>query len=415
MFMNGIFSPIARLRRPEAAPRKTGDGPGVSRRAVPASGSAARPHICFVAPSTWPVISGDTTIPLIGGAEVQQGVIAPALAARGYKVSMVCLDFGQPDRAEVQGITVHKLYRPDEGIRVVRFVHPRLTTLWRVLREVDADIYYQRSAAATTGFMAAFCRRYGKRSIYAGACDHDFLPGRQDIQYARDRWLFDYGVRHADRVFVQNPTQRDLLRAHYGREGVLIPNCYANKSGARADPAGYVLWVATVRAQKRPEVLLEMARRLPQYRFVIVGGADPDRAGQEYARGIREAAVQLANVEYRGFMPFAEADRVFDGARVVVSTSPYEGFPNVFLQGWARGAPTVAFVDTGSRDPDGRAPYDIVADLDQASARVERLMRDDAAWRQASNRVLAHFERHHSVEAAMARYEAQIAELVPAR
>ena len=44
-----------------------------------------------------------------------------------------------------------------------------------------------------------------------------------------------------------------------------------------------------MRAQKRPEMFLEMARRLPGHRFVLVGGSDSDRAGLEYARAIREA------------------------------------------------------------------------------------------------------------------------------
>ena len=74
--------------------------------------------------------------------------------------------------------------RPDEGLPVVRFVYPRLTTLWRVLGEVDADVYYQRTAAVYTGFLAAFCKANGKRSVYAGASDVDFIPGRQDITYA---------------------------------------------------------------------------------------------------------------------------------------------------------------------------------------------------------------------------------------
>ena len=370
-------------------------------------GTAPRPHVCFVAPTTWPLFSGDTQIPVVGGAEVQQSLIAPALAARGFKVSMIALDYGQPDRAEMKGVVVHKLYKPDAGIPVVRFIYPRLTTLWHVLGEVDADIYYQRSAAALTGFLAAFCRRNGKRAIYSGASDVDFLPTHPDIRYTRDRYIFQYGLKTVDRIFAQNATQQAWARANFGRDSTHVPNCYEAPAGASADRNGYVLWVATVREQKRPELFLEIARRMPKQRFVMVGGHDSDRIGQEYIAHVREALKALPNVEYRGFMPFAEADRVFDGARVLVNTSSYEGFPNTFLQAWARGVPTVAFVDTGSRDGEGPV-YDIASDIDAATRSVERLMCDDTAWEKASARVAGHFVRHHSLSSVVDVYEREL-------
>ena len=168
-----------------------------------------------------------------------------------------------------------------------------------------------------------------------------------------------------------------------------------------------MLWVATVRSQKRPMLALEVARRLPHLKFVMVGGHDPGRAGEEYARAVREGAAALPNVEYRGFMPFAETDRLFSEARVVLNTSSYEGFPNTFLQAWSRGVPTVAFVDVGARR-DGEPVYDIATDAEDAAARVNRLMSDDLAWQQASNRVVAHHRESHSIDAVVGRFEAEI-------
>jgi hypothetical protein len=125
-------------------------------------------HICFVAPHAWPVFSGDPHIAEVGGAEVQQSILARLLSANGYRVSMICLDYGQPDRALIDGVTVYKAYRPHGGLPVLRFVHPRLTAMWRVLREVDADEYYCSAAACSPAWSpsSAACTA-GARSMPA--------------------------------------------------------------------------------------------------------------------------------------------------------------------------------------------------------------------------------------------------------
>ena len=63
---------------------------------------------------------------------------------------------------------------------------------------MDADVYYQRTADVLTAFTAQFCRRHARKSIYAGASDVDFLPGKEDIRYARDKKIFQWGVRNVN-------------------------------------------------------------------------------------------------------------------------------------------------------------------------------------------------------------------------
>ncbi len=221
------------------------DRPG---EATPSVCETARikPSLCFVAPYAWPVLSRDPQIPVVGGAEVQQCVIARLLQRAGYRVSMICLDFGQPRRTEVDGITVHATFRADAGIPVLRFLHPRLSSVWRALHEADAEVYYHRSAAMLTGVIAEFCRRYGRHSIYAGASDMDFVPGGEQIGLARDRWLYRHGLRSVDAIVAQNAHQVATCREHYGRGALLIPSCYELPADARPGGGDTVLWCGTV-------------------------------------------------------------------------------------------------------------------------------------------------------------------------
>jgi glycosyltransferase involved in cell wall biosynthesis len=374
---------------------------GPSDRA-PFEAAQAAPHICFVAPYAWPVLSGDPAIQVVGGAEVQQAILARLLAAAGYRVSMITFDYGQPSPVTLDAITVHKAFRERAGIPVLRFVHPRLTTMWRVLAQVDADIYYQRSSAMWTGVIAEFCRRYGKRSVYAAASDRDFEIGHEQIAHARDRWLYRRGLARVERIVVQNPFQLESCRRNHGRDALVIPSCYTPPGHARRATLEHdrVLWVGTIHDYKRPDWLLEIAERLPGRRFVMIGG--PSIGGERLKPGyfdqIRARAAKLPNVEFTGFLPLAEVERWFDHARLLVLTSVYEGMPNVFLQAWARGVPTVASVDVG-------APVNTVfADPAQGAARVERLLADSALWTQASHDCLAYFERNHCASEVLARY-----------
>ena len=89
-------------------------------------------RICFVALNAYPTLAGEGEI-RVGGAEVQQCLIGKHLARRGHQVSFITRDHGQPDAVTIDGITVHKTYRQEDGIRYLRFFHPRITSIWRAL------------------------------------------------------------------------------------------------------------------------------------------------------------------------------------------------------------------------------------------------------------------------------------------
>lgn len=362
------------------------------------------PHICFVAPHAWPVFSGNRQLALVGGAEVQQCHIARGLAARGYRVSMLCLDYGQPGSVEIDGVRVHRLYRPDAGLPVLRFLYPRLTSYWSGMRAVDADIYYQRGADMHTGVVAAFCRRHGKRSVFAGASNADFFPDKPWIRYGRDKWLFEYGLRNVGGVVAQNAAQQQLCRTHYDRDATLIRSCYPAPD-AQADPAGGVLWVGTIRNIKSPERFIELARLLPEHRFTMIGGpGGSDGESLRYYESIRHQAKMLPNLAFLGFVHPADVEQYFDRARVFVNTSDTEGFPNTFLQAWARGMPTISLFDPGSVE-DGQPVCSRARDIDGMANLVRALNLDDSLWRQTGERCRRHYSRNHSLGSVLDSYE----------
>jgi len=368
-------------------------GSGIAARAR-REAAPAKKRVCFVAPQAWPVLARDPRFEVVGGAEVQQSILARLFAANGYAVSMISLDYGQAERSRVDGVTVHKAFAPGAGMPVLRFLHPKLTSMWRALARADADIYYVRSASMWLGVVSEFCRRHRRRSLYAGASDKDFVAdiGGQ-LGSARDRWLYRRGLAAVDAIVVQNEFQRETCRATYGREARVIPSCYeAPQRNNSSEPRDRVLWVGMLHENKRPELFLELAARLPHRRFAMIGGPRPGAAS--FYERVRAQAERVPNLEMTGFLPLDEVERWFERARVLVNTSAYEGMPNTFLQAWARGVPTVATVDVGV------PVHEVANDLDALCRGVEANFSD----RERGARCREHFERHHSAAGVLERY-----------
>jgi glycosyltransferase involved in cell wall biosynthesis len=376
----------------------------------------------MLALTAYPVLAGRRDSRELGGAQVQQVMIARALVRAGIRVTFICMDYGQPEEEWIDGIRVIRTYGPNDGVRGLRFFHPRISGLFKAMRRADADVYYQRCSGMTTGLMTAWCRWHGKPAIYAGASDLDFQPGPPNVHNRRDRWLFTRGLRQAAAVVIQNPRQRELLLANHGREGVLIPSCYAAPDGAAHATAGAagaapreVLWIGMIRKVKRPDRFLALARALPQIQFRMIGGAMGDSPEVlAYYDAIAREAATLPNLTFMGFVPFAEADGYFDRAALLVNTSDHEGFPNTFLQAWSRRVPSAALFDTGSR-VDGQPPY-ALADSDASLQQwVATLMSDAGAHAALAEKGHAFFQREHAPEATAQHYLTLLSGLVGAR
>lgn len=301
--------------------------------------------ICIVGLDDYPQLA-KLSAKYVGGESVQHVLLARAWRDLGHDVSMIVYDDGQGRVTDVDGIRAVAPYGRDEGIPVLRFAHPRLTGMIGAMRAIDADIYYQSPAGAATGITAWFCRRHGKRFISRIASDLACIPGQQLIRYWRDRKIYEYGLRNADLIVAQSKQQRTLLQKNYGLKSEVLDMAVEMPSGPQPEKDIDVLWVSNLRPVKRPEIVLDLARRLPNVRFTLAGGALP--GSEDYFRAVTDAAKSVPNLTCPGAVPYTDVGTMFSRARIFLNTSQIEGFPNTFLQAWVRGVPVVAFFDPDS-------------------------------------------------------------------
>ena len=284
-----------------------------------------------------------STMP-VNGEAVQQVLLARAFKDLGYSVSVVVQAGTEPIEDTVDGIRILTAFKQGAGIPVVRFLHPRGSGVFRALNEADADIYYQSPAGSLTGLTAAFCRSKNRKFIFRVASDVNCIPGEQLIESWRDRKLFEYGLRRADVIAAQSKYQYELLKRHYGLESAVV-NMAMEMPAEDIDSERDidVLWVSNLRPVKRAERVLSLAKRLPNVEFVMIGG--PLRGYEEYYAEIQQAASNMANVRFLGQLPYREVNQHIARSKIFLNTSDVEGFPNTFLQAWARKVPVVSFFD----------------------------------------------------------------------
>lgn len=364
-------------------------------------------RLCIVAHSTFPTLAGGPN-GHIGGVERQTSLLARWLAARGYGVSVLTWDEGQPDDLAIDGVRVIKICRRNAGLRGLRFFHPRWSGLLRAMRKADADVYYQNCGEYVTGQVALWCRRNGRAFVYSVASDADCDPSLPEMKTLRERALYRYGLRNADRVIVQTRTQQRMLRSRFGVESIAVPMpCAGPEDGewvrppAPAPESARVAWVGRIATVKRLEWMLDIAEALPEYSFDVAGAPDEETL---YSKALFARAATIENVAMLGRVNPGDMPRIYRAAACLCCTSAFEGFPNTFLEAWSHGLPVVS-----SFDPDHliaqRQLGAVAHDVPGLIAAVRSLLGSPERWRTASDNARRYYLDHHTVEAVMPRFE----------
>lgn len=311
---------------------------------------------------------------LAGGMELQSLLLGRGLSARGVEVEFMVGDSGQRDVELREGWTFRKLLvgTGSPWRKARRFVG--------ALRGSKAEIVIERGASDLTGILYLACRILRKKFVFAGASDVNFVRTANDpgITTRGRRFLYRLAISGADAIVVQKWSQLHALQKHYRRNGVRIRSLLSilPESGPGAH-GGEIVWISNLHRYKRPDIALDLAGMLPQYSFLLVGGArDPS-----YAEDIRRRAAELPNVRMEGFVPQERIRDILFRARLLINTTVVdgtleEGFPNTFLQAWACGVPIVSLIS----DPDGMiAEHGLgfrAGTVDVMAERIGQLMTD---------------------------------------
>lgn len=338
----------------------------------------------------------------VGGAERQQWLLARALAATGWSVAVGISDGLEAGaREKIEGV---------EFIGVGRD-HAHILSAWnRFLISQRPDWWYWRCASHLLGPAFALAKFLGVRTIFSAALDPDVNPRRALFQ--RSRWwpLYAWGLSWSDRIFVQHGGQLAQLRSNLRSKSFVVPSIAGETIDGQSHfkRAKSVAWVGQLKQPKRPDLLVEIARKSTGIHFIVCGGPSSFMSPSGYSQSIIDGLRQLPNVEYRGQVPPHEALDIIANAALLLSTSDEEGFPNTFLQAWSTGTPVVSL----KIDPDGIIAQNglgTVSNTAEAAIReIEALIHSPEKREIIAARARRYVNDHHSEAAVTALFNRAI-------
>jgi glycosyltransferase involved in cell wall biosynthesis len=336
----------------------------------------------------------------IGGAERFQWLLAKALTEAGWSVVIGVRTGIAPDQQQVI-----------DGVRFVGMQQGHFVRAWwKFLDEQKPDWWFWRAADPLWAVLLLIAKLKGVRAIFSAAYDTDVNP-RVALFRRRRSWpLYAWGLSKVDRIFVQHFGQYQNLSNKLQRKAEVLPGIVAipDDVKSRRERGNYIVWVASLRPHKRPDLLVELARRTPEIHYVVCGGKSTFGTPAEFSETILRNLHSLQNIEHLGDVPHPRVLEIIASAMALVSTSDMEGFPNIFLEAWASGTPVISM----RIDPDGVIRKEglgfVSGNLDNAVSDVRNLLMSEEVFETISHKARAHAEMAYSGSAVVKAFEKTI-------
>jgi len=293
-----------------------------------------------------------------GGGELQIALIARSLASKGHEVVVVDLDITKEFQTS-DGIKVVPVEGYNKGIKGLRTITHRLPALYSTFVKVNADVYYCRIREYRHIIVYLAAKKVKARFILGLASDLDILSISKRWKHfyssnVRDFWglfnailgelVYPFLLRKADLILVQHQGQQELLERKEIHS--LVFNNVIDLNGQSYQEeieSTDLVYVGSLDKRKGFTDFYYLVTQTPDCRYKVIGRTR-DKTGEV----LYDRLKSFPNVKLAGKLSHEETIREIARSRALVSTSPMEGFPNIFIEAWSCGIPVLSlFVDPG--------------------------------------------------------------------
>ena len=220
-----------------------------------------------------------------------------------------------------------------------------------------------------------------------------------------DDFNFYRGIKLAGQLIAQNIFQQQQLLKNYGRSSVIINQMTPladEKTLTESDGFVSVLWVANLKALKRPELFIELARRLKnsninqKYQMIMIG-----RIPASYKDLLENAKQEISTFQYLGELSQEEVNDALSKPGILINTSVYEGFSNTFVQAWMRKVPVISM----NSDPNATLSVHklgfLTPTMDELVEKTALLLENDSLRREIGEKARCYAIESYSLEQNM--------------
>ncbi len=355
--------------------------------------SVKKKKVCFVSPFAYSLFNESSNLEF-GGAEVQMNLISKELAKDdNFDVNFLVLDLGQASEEIYDNVKLFKAYKRGRGLFNLVLAPLKLIN---TLRKINPDIVICRAVGVEAGICSFYAKIFGKKFIYSIAHDNDingsFFKG------IRGR-IFKFGFENADKLVAQNIGQVNDFKERYSKKENLIDlikNSLKTEKKEIYPKKEDIFWVGTSADMKQPQIFIDLVKDFPDKNFTMVMG----RSGFNLLLwdDIYKQSKNLDNLKFIEKLPFSEIEEYYKKARVFVSTSKGEGFPNTFLQAMNNGA-SILSLKVNPDDFITKYECGLVCedDYDKLKKNLKLLLEDNAMCNNFSDNGFEYINNNHNI------------------
>lgn len=282
-----------------------------------------------------------------GGAAVRQLAISHGLIELGHEVGILTWKGANSyvDKKLLIDL-IESRPRPDKKSRfkLIKANTYYFLLMYLAARAYKPDVLIKKAFSVHNGVIALIASMLNIPFIYLVANDKDVDDRYKIGQNYFVIKSFKYAIQQSELIVCQNKYQyQQILERYPGKKLLLMTNpFYHNDNLPVIKPfikRKYIAWVGLFTPQKNLPLLLEIARKLPEFKFKVAGMAP--RKNPKIELALKELK-ELDNVELAGYIKRNDIIEFLGNAYLLLNTSHYEGFSNTYLESFAAGSPVVA-------------------------------------------------------------------------